>query len=61
MEEKGKTFHRVERVYGAFRRVIRLGTDVNPESIDANYHDGVLTITAGKTEAARPRRIDVHA
>jgi HSP20 family protein len=60
-EEQGKTYHRVERHYGSFRRIIRLGTDVNPETIDANFKDGVLTITADKTEAARPKRIEVHA
>jgi HSP20 family protein len=60
-EEKGKTFHRVERHYGSFRRIIRLGTDVNPESINANYKEDVLTITAAKNEAARPRRIEVRA
>ena len=60
-EEKGKTFHRVERHYGSFRRIIRLGTDVNPETINANYKEGVLTVTTAKTEAARPKRIEVHA
>jgi len=59
-EEKDKTFHRIERHYGSFRRVIRLGTDVNPESIDANFKDGVLTVKAAKTESARPKRIEVH-
>ena len=60
-EEKEKTYHRVERHYGSFRRIIRLGTDVNPESIDANFKEGVLTVTAAKTEADRPKRIEVHA
>ena len=60
-EEKEKTYRRIERHYGSFQRVIRLGTDVNPESIEANYKEGVLTITAAKTEEARPRRIEVHA
>ena len=60
-EEKGKTFHRVERHYGSFRRIIRLGTDVNPETINANCKEGVLTITAAKNAAARPKRIEVHA
>jgi len=60
-EAKGKTFHRMERHYGTFGRVIRLGADVDPETINAAYTDGVLTITAAKTEAARPKRIAVHA
>jgi HSP20 family protein len=60
-EEKDKAYHRVERHCGSFQRLVRLGTDVNPESIDANFKDGVLTITAVKTEAARPKRIEIHA
>ncbi len=60
-EEKEKTFHRVERHYGAFRRILRLGADVDPATIDANYKDGVLRITAARTEATRPKRIEVHA
>lgn len=60
-EEKDKTFHRVERHYGSFRRILRLGADVDPGTIDANYKDGVLRITAPRTEATRPKRIEVHA
>ena len=60
-EEKGKTLHRVERRYGCFRRIIRLGADADPETIHANYKEGVLTITAAKTAAARPKRIEVSA
>jgi HSP20 family protein len=60
-EEKEKTFHRIERRYGTFRRILRLGTDVDPATIDASYSDGVLRITAARTEASRPQRIEVHA
>jgi len=59
-EEKDKTFHRVERHFGSFRRIIRLGTDINPESIHADYKEGVLTITAAKAEEARSKRIEIH-
>lgn len=61
VEEEGKTFHRVERHHGSFRRVIRLGTNVEAKSINANYKDGVLTITADKAKSARTKRIEVHA
>ncbi len=58
-EEKGKTFHRVERQYGQFRRVISLGPDVDAEKIDAQYKDGVLKVSVPKAEAARPKKIEV--
>lgn len=60
-EEKGKTYHRVERSYGQFRRVISLGTDVDVEHVEANYRDGVLTLQVPKVPAAQPRRINVKS
>lgn len=60
-EEKGKTYHRVERQYGRFQRVIPLPGSVNPEKIEAQYKDGVLQIKLPKDEAAQPKRIPVKA
>jgi len=48
-----------ERVDGAFRRVIALPEDADPERVDASYRDGVLRIRVQRREAARPRRIEV--
>jgi HSP20 family protein len=58
-EEKGKTYHRIERSYGEFRRAIPLGTDVDPDKVVAEYKDEVLKITVPKTEAAKPKKIKV--
>jgi len=58
-EEKGKTYHRVERQYGRFQRVIPLPAAVNPEKIEAEYKDGVLHITLPKDETAQPKRIPI--
>jgi HSP20 family protein len=60
-EEKGKTFHRVERHYGSFRRVIPLELPVNREKVEAKYHEGVLTITVPKMPEAETKRIEVKA
>jgi HSP20 family protein len=60
-EEKGKTFHRVERSYGEFRRVIGLPSAVEEEKIEAKFEHGLLTITAPKTEEAKPKHIQVKA
>ena len=60
-EESGRTWHRVERHFGQFRRVIRLGDDVNPEGVDAEYKDGVLRVHIPKSEAAKSRKIEVKA
>ena len=58
-EDKGKTYHRIERRYGEFRRQIPLPRTVDPENVVAEYHDGVLKITVAKTEEAKPKRIEV--
>ena len=58
-EEKGKTFHRIEKRYGRFERAIPLACPVNEAKITAEYKDGVLHVTVPKTEEARPKRIEV--
>ena len=58
-EEKGKTYHRVERRYGSFRRVIAIGNEVDAEKVDATYKDGVLTVDIPKAAAAQPKRIQI--
>ncbi len=60
-EEKGRTWHRVESHYGKFRRVFRLGDGVDPENVDAEYHEGVLLITVPKTESAKTRHIPIRS
>lgn len=51
-EEKSAGYHRVERTYGAFERVLPLPPTVKQEQIDAIYKDGVLKVTLPKTEDA---------
>ena len=49
-EEKGKTFHRMERRYGSFRRVIPLPTSVKDENIEAEFRQGVMTVKLPTSE-----------
>jgi HSP20 family protein len=58
-EEKGRTFHRMERRTGLFSRSIPLPCAVNAEKVDARYHDGVLTISMPKTQEAKAHKIAV--
>jgi HSP20 family protein len=53
------TWHRQERGFGSFARVVNLPVDVNAERVEARLANGVLTITMPKTEAAKPRKIVV--
>jgi len=59
VEETKKTYHRVERHFGQFQRVIPLATPIKEEEIAAEYQDGVLTISIPKAEAVKPKRISV--
>ena len=56
---KDASYYRRERYDGAFRRVITLPEDVDPERVEARYRDGVLRIQIQRREAARPRQIEV--
>ncbi len=51
---------RVERAYGAFSRSFALASTVDTEAIQANYQDGVLTLTIPKREEAKPKQIRVN-
>ena len=59
-EHKDKQLHRVERSYGRFVRSLNLGTNVDNSKIQASYKDGVLQLTAPKSEAAKPKAIDIQ-
>lgn len=60
-QEEGRTLHRSERRYGQFRRLLTLPTQIEPEKISAEYHDGVLKVTLPKSEKVRPTRIQVKS
>jgi HSP20 family protein len=58
-EEKGKTFHRLERRAGMFRRVLPLPVEVMEDKVDARFAEGVLKITLPKAEKVVPKKIEV--
>src|SRR5580765_5494758 len=47
-------YHRIERGYGAFRRIFPLPATVDASRVQAGYTDGVLTVTLPRREEARP-------
>ncbi len=52
--------YRNERFNGAFRRVVTLPEDIDPDQVNASYRDGVLHITVKRKEEAKPRQIQVN-
>jgi HSP20 family protein len=60
-EEKGRTFHRIERRAGSFCRSFALPCAVTEGEAAAGFHDGVLTVTLPKAMEAQTRKIKVKA
>jgi HSP20 family protein len=58
--EENATHYRQERFGGAFRRVISLPEDVDPDKVEAAYRDGIVQITVQRRESAKPRLIEIH-
>ena len=48
-EDKGG-YHRVERAYGSFQRILNLPPDADARSIDGKFRNGVLKLSVPKTE-----------
>ena len=52
-------FHRIERGHGQFRRSFTLPATVDASRVDANYQDGVLTVTLPRRAEAKPKQIQI--
>lgn len=58
-EEKEKQYHRIERNYGSFARIVEIPSLVDAEKIKAEYKNGVLKITIPKSEKIKPKQIHI--
>lgn len=58
---EGGAWHRQERGYGKFSRLLALPCDVKTDEVEADLKDGVLTVKLPKSEAAKPRRLAIKA
>jgi HSP20 family protein len=56
--EEGENWHRVERTYGCFKRVLSLPS-VDNSKVEATYRDGILEIRLPKKESAKPKEIPI--
>jgi len=59
-DEKEDNFHRIERRYGNFVRSFTLPATINTDSAQANYENGVLSVTLQKKEAAKPKQVKIE-
>ncbi|MBN2101027.1 Hsp20/alpha crystallin family protein [Candidatus Dojkabacteria bacterium] len=58
-EDKKRKYYRKEISKSSFTRSCVLPVDVVPDKANANFEDGVLTITLPKSEEAKPKKIKV--
>jgi HSP20 family protein len=58
-KEDGKKFHRVETRYGSFNRSFQLPDNVDEESIEATYENGLLNISIDKAEDKVKKKIEI--
>jgi HSP20 family protein len=49
----------LERAFGSFSRTLSLAPGIEPESISAEYADGVLTLHISKPEQVKPKKIAI--
>ncbi len=59
-EVKEENYHLRERRFGSFTRSVALPAAVEPEQIEADYQNGVLTLRLPKSESVKPKRIPVR-
>lgn len=58
--QDGDQVYLAERHRGSFRRQVHLGDGLDAERIEADYHDGVLTLRIPVAEQAKPRKININ-
>ena len=58
-EEDRNRYHRMESFYGSFTRSFTLPDSVDRDHINAEYKNGILTVTIPQKPEVRPREIPV--
>ncbi|MFO7535783.1 MAG: Hsp20/alpha crystallin family protein [Kiritimatiellia bacterium] len=59
MPQENQTWHRQERPAGEFMRTIKLPFKVDIGKVTAAFKNGILKITLPRTEAEKPKRIEI--
>lgn len=59
--DEDENFHFVECAYGSFQRTVQLPFAADPDQVQANFENGVLSITVPKSDQQqRAHRVDVQ-
>ena len=57
---KQENYRRNERAYGSFARSFPLPSSIDPDKVQAECKNGVLTLTMPKREEAKPKTIKIN-
>ena len=57
--QRKDNYVRVERTYGSFQRSFTVGVPVQHDAVKASYKDGLLEIHLPKSEATKPKKVQV--
>jgi HSP20 family protein len=60
-DKKEKAYHIREQRYGSFERTVGLPTAVVSEKAQAEFENGILTVTLPKADEVKPKMITVKA
>ncbi len=59
-EQRRDGYFRLERASGRFSRALTLPEGIDPDSIEASFDRGVLTVRIPKPEQRKPRRVAIN-
>ncbi len=57
----GNRMYRRERAAGPFARTVTLPVSIDPDSVQAEYRDGILRVRMAKAEQAKAKRIEIKS
>lgn len=60
VEQKGQIVHRSEAGSGKFSRTLELPVDIDPDKVSAEYREGILSISLGKADHVKARKISIN-
>ncbi len=58
-ENQNERYHLRERRWGSFSRSVSLPTQIKTDAVQAEYQNGVLTLTLPKADDVKPKRIAI--
>jgi len=59
-KDEKENYIRVESSYGKFERCFNVSDDIDRNSVNASFKDGVLTLVLNKKEESKPKQIKVE-